>query len=150
MFSIFAEGTTLTTPDFTGTVNTSKEALQTSFSDAWHRIVSFTPNLLAAIVVLVVGYFVAKFVARAVTITCPPFRRGRSWLTAATASLSSTLSRIMSQVGWVSSQRRTAAIFATSSRASFSGKSRLSGAVSTARLAFSAAASLARTNRSAE
>ena len=70
MFSIFAEGTTLTTPDFAGTVTTSKEALQTSFADAWHRIVSFTPNLLAAIVVLVVGYFVSKFVARAVTMLC--------------------------------------------------------------------------------
>ncbi len=70
MFSIFAEGTTLTTPDFTGTVKTSQEALQTSFADAWHKIVSFTPNLLAAIVVLVVGYFVSKFVARAITVLC--------------------------------------------------------------------------------
>jgi hypothetical protein len=69
MLSIFAEGTpatvTLNLPD---AVNTSKEALQTSFSDAWHKIVSYTPNLLAAIVVLVVGYFVAKIVAHAVTL----------------------------------------------------------------------------------
>ena len=70
MFSIFADGTLNTTPDFSGTVNTSKEALQTSFADAWHKIVSFTPNLLAAIVVLVVGYFVSKFVARAITVLC--------------------------------------------------------------------------------
>ncbi len=58
------------TPDFTGTMRTSQEALTTSFADAWHKIVYFTPNLLAAIVVLVVGYFVAKFVARAVTLLC--------------------------------------------------------------------------------
>jgi len=32
--------------------------------------VSYTPNLLAAIVVLVVGYFVAKIVARAITVLC--------------------------------------------------------------------------------
>ena len=69
-----------------------------------------------------------KFAARAVTITCPPFSRGRSWLTAATAAPSSTLSRIISQVGLASSQRSAAAIFVASSRASFSGRSRISGA----------------------
>jgi len=70
MFSIFAEGTDTVTLKLPDAVNTSKEALQTSFSDAWHKIVSFTPNLLAAIVVLVVGYFVAKIVAHAVTLLC--------------------------------------------------------------------------------
>ena len=69
-----------------------------------------------------------KFAARAVTITCPPLSRGRSWLTAATAAPSSTLSRIISQGGLASSQRRAAAIFVASSRASFSGRSRISGA----------------------
>jgi small-conductance mechanosensitive channel len=71
MFPIFAEGTPTTlTVDLPQTVYTSKEALQTSFGDAWHKIVSYTPNLLAAIVVLVVGYFVAKIVAHAVTLLC--------------------------------------------------------------------------------
>jgi hypothetical protein len=71
MFSIFAEGTPTTlTLDLPQTVTDSKHALETSFSDAWHKIVSYTPNLLAAIVVLVVGYFVAKIVAHAVTVLC--------------------------------------------------------------------------------
>ncbi|HEY2827571.1 MAG TPA: mechanosensitive ion channel domain-containing protein [Pirellulales bacterium] len=72
MFTIFAQGTPITTPDLNlgGTVRTSSEALQNSFGDAWHKIVSYTPNLLAAIVVLVVGYFVAKMVAHAVTLLC--------------------------------------------------------------------------------
>lgn len=69
MFGIFAQGTTDTvTLKLPDAVNTSREALQTSFGDAWHKIVSYTPNLLAAIVVLVVGYFVAKIVAHAVTL----------------------------------------------------------------------------------
>jgi hypothetical protein len=71
MFSIFAEGTPTTlTLDLPQTVTDSRHALETSFGDAWHKIVSYTPNLLAAIVVLVVGYFVAKFVAHAVTVLC--------------------------------------------------------------------------------
>ena len=71
MFGIFADGTPTTlTVDLPQTVYDSKHALETSFSDAWHKIVSYTPNLLAAIVVLVVGYFVAKIVAHAVTLLC--------------------------------------------------------------------------------
>lgn len=59
-----------TTTTVTETVNTSKEALMTSFQNAWTQIVAFTPKLLAAVVVLVIGYFVAKFVARAITLLC--------------------------------------------------------------------------------
>ena len=75
MFAMFADGATPTVPttltlNLPQTVTDSKVALETSFADAWHRIVSYTPNLLAAIVVVVVGYFVATFVARAVTMLC--------------------------------------------------------------------------------
>ena len=75
MFAMFADGVTPTVPT-TFTVNlpdavtNSRAALETSFGDAWHRVVAYTPNLVAAIVVLVVGYFVAKFVAHAVTVLC--------------------------------------------------------------------------------
>ena len=91
-----------------------------------------------------------KFDARAVTTTWPPLRRGMSFATSATAARSSTLSRIISHVGLDSSQRRTAVILVASSRASFSGRSRFSKAVSPAKPALSAAPSLALTNRSAE
>ena len=91
-----------------------------------------------------------KFDARAVMMTCPPLRRGMSFATSATAARSSTLSRIISQVGLASSQRRTAVILVASSRASFSGRSRISKAVSAAKPALSAAPSLALTNSIAE
>jgi small-conductance mechanosensitive channel len=45
-------------------------ALRTSFENAWTQIVDYTPRVLAAIVVLVVGYLVAKIVARVVTVLC--------------------------------------------------------------------------------
>jgi hypothetical protein len=73
-----------------------------------------------------------------------------SAVTAATASLSSTLSRMSSQVGLASNQRRTASIFAASSRAPFSGRSSRKAPTRAARLAFSAAALSARTNKRAE
>ena len=69
-----------------------------------------------------------KFAARPVTITCPPLSRAIKLTTAATASSSSTLSRIISQVGWASSHLNAASFFTTSSRASFSGRSRTSAA----------------------
>lgn len=70
MFAIFAQGTTGPTERIEQTVKTSGEALRTSFESAWIQIVDFTPKALAAVVVLVVGYFVAKFVARAITVVC--------------------------------------------------------------------------------
>jgi small-conductance mechanosensitive channel len=45
-------------------------ALRTSFENAWTQVVDYTPRVLAAVVVLVAGYFVAKLVARAVTLLC--------------------------------------------------------------------------------
>jgi Conserved TM helix/Mechanosensitive ion channel len=64
------EPTTTPTLNVTQTATTTWQALQDAFGDAWHKIVGFTPNLLAAIIVLVVGYFVSKLVARAITMLC--------------------------------------------------------------------------------
>jgi hypothetical protein len=69
MFSLLAQ-TTTTTPDVTETARNAAHEVGTAFGQAWDKIVSYTPNLLAAIVVLVVGYFVAKIVAHAVTLLC--------------------------------------------------------------------------------
>ncbi len=71
MFSIFAEGTvTNVAAKFADTANTAGTALRTSFENAWTQIVDYTPRVLAAIIVLVAGYFIAKLVARAVTLLC--------------------------------------------------------------------------------
>jgi hypothetical protein len=45
-------------------------ALRTSFENAWTQIVDYTPRVLAAVIVLVAGYFIAKLVARAITLLC--------------------------------------------------------------------------------
>src|SRR5439155_332970 len=51
-------------------VEDSTGALQTGFQNAWAQIVDYTPRVLAAVVVVVLGYFAAKLVARAVTMLC--------------------------------------------------------------------------------
>jgi small-conductance mechanosensitive channel len=58
-----AEGITNTVEDSTG-------ALKASFQNAWTQIVDYTPRVLAAVVVLVLGYFIARLVARAITLLC--------------------------------------------------------------------------------
>src|SRR5258708_3648553 len=73
MFAIFAEGTDTAGnvgDQLANTANSAGNALKTSFENAWTQIVDYTPRVLAALVVLVVGYFVAKLVARAVTLLC--------------------------------------------------------------------------------
>jgi hypothetical protein len=54
----------------TTTARGAGRALQSSFENAWGQIVEFTPKVLAAIIVLVAGYFVAKLVARFVSLLC--------------------------------------------------------------------------------
>jgi small-conductance mechanosensitive channel len=48
----------------------SKAALEQSFTQVWSQVVAYTPKVLAAVVVLVAGYFLSKFVARAITLLC--------------------------------------------------------------------------------
>ncbi len=68
MFALFADGNAA--DGIKKAVEDSTGALQSSFQNAWVQIVSYTPRVLAAVVVLVLGYFVAKLVARAITLLC--------------------------------------------------------------------------------
>jgi small-conductance mechanosensitive channel len=52
------------------TVGESTSALKQSVEAAWYQTAAFAPKLLAALILLVIGYFVAKFVARAVVNLC--------------------------------------------------------------------------------
>ena len=73
MLSLFADaaGAAGTATD---TLKTTAEGavkdLQSSFEHVWGQVVAFTPKALAAVVVLVAGYFVAKLVARTITLLC--------------------------------------------------------------------------------
>lgn len=49
------------------TGDTTKNALVESFTNAYEKVVAMAPNVLAMIVVLVVGYFLSRFIARLVT-----------------------------------------------------------------------------------
>ncbi len=51
-------------------VTTSTTALRESFDQAFQQVVLFAPKIVAMIVVLVVGYLLARLVARAVTLLC--------------------------------------------------------------------------------
>ena len=43
----------------------SMSALSKSFTDAWAQVIGFGPKIVAAVLILVVGYFVAKLIAKA-------------------------------------------------------------------------------------
>ena len=49
----------------TDTVGTSWEAVRLSFQDAWEQTISVAPQIVAMVVVIVIGYFVAHFVGKA-------------------------------------------------------------------------------------
>ncbi len=49
------------------TVNTSRDAIVKSFTEAYSQIIGLAPRVLAMIVVVSVGYVIAKFVARMVS-----------------------------------------------------------------------------------
>jgi small-conductance mechanosensitive channel len=51
-------------------VNTWNEAVQTSFSKTFAQIAEFGPKVLAMVVILVIGYFVAKLLDRLATALC--------------------------------------------------------------------------------
>ncbi len=48
----------------------STSVLTQSFIDMWNRVVEHGPNVVAAIVILVLGYFISKFAARAIAALC--------------------------------------------------------------------------------
>src|SRR5262249_36296191 len=73
MLSLFADaagaaGTA--TGTLTKTAGGAGKDFYFSFEHVWGQIVAFTPKALAAVVVLVAGYFVAKLVARTITLLC--------------------------------------------------------------------------------
>jgi hypothetical protein len=73
MLSLFAEATDVATNsanELTKTAEASGLALKHSFENAWTQIVDFTPRVLAAVIVLVAGYFIARLVAHAITVLC--------------------------------------------------------------------------------
>jgi hypothetical protein len=51
----------------TTTIESSRQALVTSFTNAYHQVIAWAPQVLAVIALLVVGYVVARLVARVVT-----------------------------------------------------------------------------------
>jgi small-conductance mechanosensitive channel len=79
MFALFAQAATNPIPSLPETTTTTAirpsldaygNAVQDSFAAAWAKVVAYLPNLAVAILVVVVGYFLSKFVARAITLLC--------------------------------------------------------------------------------
>ena len=56
-----------TTETVTATFNNSWDAVRNSFGDAWQQTIGIAPKIVAMVVVLVIGYVIAKFVAKAIT-----------------------------------------------------------------------------------
>ncbi|HTU25645.1 MAG TPA: mechanosensitive ion channel domain-containing protein [Pirellulales bacterium] len=46
----------------------SKDALQASFSQAWQQVFTLAPRIVAMVAVLVIGYVIARLVARVITL----------------------------------------------------------------------------------
>jgi small-conductance mechanosensitive channel len=56
-----------TTDTVTTTFDNSKAAVVDSFTKAYEQVIGIAPQIVAMVVVLVIGYVIAKFVARAMT-----------------------------------------------------------------------------------
>ena len=54
----------------TDVLDNSKQAVVTSFTQAYNQIIEVTPKIVAMVVVLVVGYVLARLAARAITLLC--------------------------------------------------------------------------------
>ena len=52
------------------TFNNSWDAVRDSFQNAWQQIIGVAPKIVAMVVVVVIGYVVAKFVAKAIATLC--------------------------------------------------------------------------------
>ena len=59
-----------TTTNVGQTVTSWKDTLVDSFTQAWHQVAINAPKIIAAVVVVLAGYFLAKFIARLVTTLC--------------------------------------------------------------------------------
>ncbi|MEX0677976.1 MAG: mechanosensitive ion channel domain-containing protein [Pirellulales bacterium] len=56
-----------TTDKVSETFANSRDAVVTSFSDAWHQTIAVAPKVVAMVVVIVIGYVIARFIAKAAT-----------------------------------------------------------------------------------
>jgi hypothetical protein len=54
----------------TDVLDNSKQAVLNSFTQAYNQIIEVTPKVVAMVVVLVVGYVLARLAARAITLLC--------------------------------------------------------------------------------
>lgn len=66
----YADGTSVaeqTQEAVTTTFNNSWDAVQNSFAQAWEQTISVAPQIVAMVVVIVVGYIVARFVGKAIS-----------------------------------------------------------------------------------
>ena len=74
LFFAAEDGTTTVaekaTETVTTTFNNSWDAVRQSFENAWEQTIVFAPKIVAMVVVVVIGYVVAKFVAKAITTLC--------------------------------------------------------------------------------
>jgi small-conductance mechanosensitive channel len=67
MFALFAQGNNAV-QNTVEAVSTSRDALVSAFSQMWEQTALLAPKILAMVVVLVLGYLVARIVARAATV----------------------------------------------------------------------------------
>ncbi len=65
-----AETAVTTTNTLGNAVSDVTSKLTNAFVEVWNRTVEFAPKIIAAVVVLVAGYFVAKLIARLVSTLC--------------------------------------------------------------------------------
>jgi small-conductance mechanosensitive channel len=54
----------------TDVLDNSKQAVLNSFTQAYNQIIEVTPKIVAMVIVLVVGYVIARLAARAITLLC--------------------------------------------------------------------------------
>jgi hypothetical protein len=60
--------TTPATSDVAEVIHSSREALESSFTQAFAQFVDLMPKVIVSVIVLVVGYVIARFAARAITV----------------------------------------------------------------------------------
>ncbi len=66
----FADAATVAqeaTNTVTNTFDSSTQAVKDSFANAWNQVIGVAPKIVAMVVVVVIGYVVAKFVAKTIT-----------------------------------------------------------------------------------
>jgi hypothetical protein len=72
MFQLFADAAVApqTFTNFSKTMQEPVHALQNSFAQAWQQVANYAPRVVAMVVVLIVGYIVARLLAWTITQVC--------------------------------------------------------------------------------